>query len=283
MLSGFNSLPQELVDLIVDNIDDDIPSLEACALTSRAFLASSRRYQFFGIELTGLLPSHHGETRAQKQKQTLCDKFYALITHSPHIAPLVRDLSILEGGVAWLANRRSPLPLVLRQLVNLEHISLGEGNQVIKWTNLPHRVRESLLDIFRSPQTQSVTLLLIDELPHPAKLFPVREGSSLNDIIMLGVTLEEEIQNFNNADLPTPSFPLGTLELAIFEQRLVVLQDYFEPMLASLWSLKLILADVEDLASAWYFIERSTALDELSISISWCNLHGTSSRRHIPT
>lgn len=274
---GFNFLPQELVDLIVDNLEDDISSLEACSLTSRAFLASSRRYQFSEIELTGLPLSHQSASRPQMQ--TLCDKFLALIERSPHIAPLVKDLSILEGGVPWLANRRSPLPLVLRQLVNLEHISIGDPGRSMDWSLLPRRVRESLMDILHSPKLQSVILMAIDELPHPSKLFPAVEESSLNEISLIEVNLREELQN--SADSP-PSLPLTFLQLAIFEQQLVSFLGYFKNMLAGVQVLTVVLAEVEDFSSAWQIIERSTALSDLKIGMYWSNLHGASTYLSMP-
>lgn len=255
--------PQELVDLVVDNLEDDISSLEACSLTSRAFLASSRRYQFSEIELLGLPKSDQPETRAQKQ--TLCDKFHALITNSPHIAPLVKGLTIEEGDEGWLT-KRSPLPLVLRQLVNLEDISVGQGGHDIVWSKLPHRVRESLLDIIHSPKLESVTLMSIEELPHPSKLFPVVEGSSLYHIMLLGVTFEDETGNSAGSPL---SFPLEALELALFGEQLVVLLGYFKDMLPTLQSLSMMLADVDDFSPAWECIERSTALGDLGITMLW--------------
>lgn len=269
-LDGF-PFPQELVDLIVDCLEDDMSSLEGCSLTSRAFLASSRRYQFYEIELTGIPPPY----RTRSQKQTLCDKFLALITKSPHIALLVKDLTILEGGAPWLANRRSPLPLVLRRLVNLEHVSIGDpAGRFMDWSLIPHRVRESLSDILHSPKIQSVTLTLIEELPHPTKLFPAIDGSSLKEINLMGVTLEDEVQN--SVHLPTPSFPLESLKLVIFGEQLVIFLDHFKNMQARLRSLKVYLANLGDLAPAWECIERSTALGELSVAMLWRDLHGTS-------
>ncbi|KAJ6588072.1 hypothetical protein B0H19DRAFT_900559, partial [Mycena capillaripes] len=44
-------LPQELVDMVVDNLHDDIPSLESCSLAARTFLASTRTHIFNKIEI----------------------------------------------------------------------------------------------------------------------------------------------------------------------------------------------------------------------------------------
>src|ERR1700753_524234 len=45
-------LPTELVDYIMDILGDDLPALEACSLTCRAMLASTRRLLHQTLHLT---------------------------------------------------------------------------------------------------------------------------------------------------------------------------------------------------------------------------------------
>ncbi|KAF7338783.1 hypothetical protein MSAN_02200800 [Mycena sanguinolenta] len=108
-------LPQELVDIILDNIiiAGDIPSLKSCALAARTF-------------------------------------FHEILSSSPHVAPHVKELRIVLKGPNTFFAYNSPttnaeecrgvrsfsadraLSLVLLRLVNLTRISLV-GNTPQRW------------------------------------------------------------------------------------------------------------------------------------------------------
>ncbi|KDQ55260.1 hypothetical protein JAAARDRAFT_196108 [Jaapia argillacea MUCL 33604] len=48
------SLPQELIDIIIDNLDDDLEALRACSLTCRDWLPFSRKHLFDTLALENL-------------------------------------------------------------------------------------------------------------------------------------------------------------------------------------------------------------------------------------
>ncbi|KAJ7669490.1 hypothetical protein DFH06DRAFT_185419 [Mycena polygramma] len=169
-------LPQELVDIIVDNIyedENDIPDLKSCSLAARTFVSSTRRYIFRKIEI---LPP--------RSSCNPCQQFYQLLTSSPHIAPLVEELCIVLVGSEtsfecnsvdgeYLQQRHAPwvmtgrtLALVL-QLLDLKRISLtenspvdwnGEGKFSMNWTNMGRRMKSALIDVFSSPKLEAVHL-----------------------------------------------------------------------------------------------------------------------------
>lgn len=206
--------PQELVDLIIDELYDDFPTLQICSLTSRSFLSSSRRHQFSHIEFSGIQPPNPPTRQWRRLTLNTCEKFHALISESPHIAPLVRDLRVVEGSnflkVTWLATEPL-LPVVLRKLVNLTSISLEADDDVLLWTALSHRLRESLSELFRSPKLETARFNEID-LPHPSEFFRMFEGSNLKHLLLSANEFAEEGEG-TESYAPNSSLCLESLEL----------------------------------------------------------------------
>ncbi|KAG7448704.1 uncharacterized protein BT62DRAFT_722569 [Guyanagaster necrorhizus] len=87
------AIPQELMDVIIDFNHDDNQALRACALASRAFVASSQLHLFSRIKLI-LSDSAVRETTLWKLSGHTFQRFHTMIFVSPHIAPLVTTLEI---------------------------------------------------------------------------------------------------------------------------------------------------------------------------------------------
>ncbi|KAJ7111327.1 hypothetical protein C8R44DRAFT_742450 [Mycena epipterygia] len=167
-------LPQELVDLIVDNLRDDIPSLKSCSLAARTFSGSVRAHIFRKVEITPPLP---GKTNSP------CQQLYKLLTSTPHIAPLIDELHIVLVGSEtcfeydedgqYLVEQQVPwvmagttLSLVL-PLLDLKRISIVEngpadwnayGRFSMDWNKLERTLKAALTDMFSSPRLESVHL-----------------------------------------------------------------------------------------------------------------------------
>ncbi|KAJ7178217.1 hypothetical protein C8R46DRAFT_1076136 [Mycena filopes] len=195
------SVPQELIDVIVDNLHDDIPSLKSCALTARAFVGSAQTHIFQRVEIN---PPRDRDSASP----TPCQNFHKLLISSPHIAPLVTDLSIVLVGsetsfgwdeytgeylqdrqVTWIMAGRT-LALVL-PLLDLKRISLiengpahwnSDGEFSMKWNGLPRQLKSALTDLFSSPRLEAVHLrgLVIKSPNQLLALFS--EASALKDL-----------------------------------------------------------------------------------------------------
>ncbi|PBK60399.1 hypothetical protein ARMSODRAFT_1026589 [Armillaria solidipes] len=74
-----SSLPQELVDRIIDEASDDTPTLQSCSLVSHTFLPRTRVHLFETIGLSTILE---------------CQKFHSLCVASPHLTAYVKNLGI---------------------------------------------------------------------------------------------------------------------------------------------------------------------------------------------
>ncbi|KAJ7777101.1 hypothetical protein B0H16DRAFT_948171 [Mycena metata] len=166
---AFTDLPQELVDAVLDNLHDDIPTLKACSLAARIFLTSARIHLFNKIEITPPLATHDPS-----------QQFYDLLLSSPYIAPLVDELCIvlgpetsfkydshgsyLHGHDPWIMTE-SPLFLIL-PLLNLKRISLTENAPMkwsqdgysLKWDELAPELKSALTHVFSSPTLRQVHL-----------------------------------------------------------------------------------------------------------------------------
>jgi hypothetical protein len=166
-----NYLPQELVDVILDNLHDDIPSLKSCSLAARTMVSSARTLIFRKIEIKPPDPF--------SSSPNTCQRFYKLLTASPHIAPIVEELCVVTVGlempfgytpdgeylperpVTWVMGDRT-LPLIL-PLLDLKRISLTEDESSgwqysMSWHQMGQQLKSALTNVFSSPRLEAVHL-----------------------------------------------------------------------------------------------------------------------------
>lgn len=101
-------LPQELTDMIIDELEEDISSLLACSLACRSFLSPSRRRIFSGIAF-----DNADDIRG----------FHAICTESPEISYCVKRL-YLQKISSWSVTADEHFMPIIKTLVNLESLSL---------------------------------------------------------------------------------------------------------------------------------------------------------------
>ncbi|KAK0457315.1 uncharacterized protein EV420DRAFT_519448 [Desarmillaria tabescens] len=114
-------LPQELADLIIDELQDDRLALCACSLVSHSFYHPSRKYIFRKISLG----------------PNSVDAFNKIIGSSPDIPFLVHELSIQRGTRIhkdW-AVYSEVLPGIISRCANLRRLHLSK----IVWRKAPVR------------------------------------------------------------------------------------------------------------------------------------------------
>ncbi|KAK0471404.1 hypothetical protein IW261DRAFT_898291 [Armillaria novae-zelandiae] len=107
-VAGFQPLPQELTDMIIDELEEDVTSLLACSLACRSFLSPSRRRIFSGIAF-----DNADDIRG----------FHAICTESPEISYCVKRLH-LQKIPNWSATADEHFVPIMKTLVNLECLSL---------------------------------------------------------------------------------------------------------------------------------------------------------------
>ncbi|KAJ6472651.1 hypothetical protein DFH09DRAFT_1293959 [Mycena vulgaris] len=150
------SFPQELIDLVVDELHTDISSLRACSLSFRAMVASARIH-LFSIVVLGppAAPSGSGI-----KKHSDCQKFSKLLESAPHLAALVKDLRIVDDDPlfkSWMLNGGRALAALL-PLFDLTRISVQCRPMSLDWDHMHRTLKVAFLDVLSSPHIQSVSL-----------------------------------------------------------------------------------------------------------------------------
>ncbi|KAJ6457835.1 hypothetical protein C8R47DRAFT_168307 [Mycena vitilis] len=140
-------LPQELINAIVDEVDDenDLPS---CSLAARAFVDPSQRRMFRGLSL-----------RWDLGWDSL-DRALAFLRHSPHLAPHFREVTL---DVPMDAKNQGTLEAILRMLGNIEHLVI-EGRGVI-WQQLSPALALAIHNLSIIPSLQRLHVFRIGDIP----------------------------------------------------------------------------------------------------------------------
>ncbi|CAK5277941.1 unnamed protein product [Mycena citricolor] len=142
------TLPQELIDLILDLVTDQT-TLKTCAIVSRSFRGTSQKKIFASISVVPLSRSH-------KPKLTL-NNLSQILYRSPHLAAHVHSLTLVEGtdsgSPPWMSSKY--LPIVLSMLANLTHISI-EASRCFDWEILPESSIIAIQTTFLLPSLTSI-------------------------------------------------------------------------------------------------------------------------------
>ncbi|KAJ7620251.1 hypothetical protein FB45DRAFT_929795 [Roridomyces roridus] len=188
-------LPQELVDLIVDNLHEDTTSLLSCSLAARPFVRPSQRHLFRYIEITPPTPDGEGPSP--------CEMLHRALITSPHLHSLVDGLRIVTmeyqtyslavadgeaGTVSWAMSEQSQQMLQqILSVINLQRIQIIEqfshhshqGQISFNWTTLDESLKSALTATFSSTTLQFVHLRgLFIETPKQM-LLPFSDATSL--------------------------------------------------------------------------------------------------------
>ncbi|KAF7377978.1 hypothetical protein MSAN_00221700 [Mycena sanguinolenta] len=92
-------VPQELIDAILSEIDDDDETLKACALASRRFLPPAQRLLFKEMSFP-MQQKFRGQPEGASNPITLLvQRASNLLSSSPHLLAFVRELNV--GSMYW--------------------------------------------------------------------------------------------------------------------------------------------------------------------------------------
>ncbi len=145
------SVPQELLDNILDFLHDDIPTLRTCSLVSHAFLPCSRYHIYSNVFIV-----HIAELDLFREQYTgqlyQCQNLAALLEYSPHVAPLVTRFRIHanSGIMTDIFDDISLSPIFIHSLRNLSHIEFICHQYEGFWDQFPVAILRSFLAALRS-------------------------------------------------------------------------------------------------------------------------------------
>ena len=155
------NVPQELIDLLVDNIHDDRRSLIKASLICRSWALATRPHLFRRAAFhIGFRPILH---RYDRNDLDVLPSFYRfrlldeIIQDRPSIAYSIHDVMISSdtNHQALLWNQSEPsITQILSRLHRVKSLTLRD----IEWKCLSMQCRQSLVSIFSSPSLEHVDL-----------------------------------------------------------------------------------------------------------------------------
>ncbi|KAK0222720.1 hypothetical protein EDD85DRAFT_253204 [Armillaria nabsnona] len=153
------SVPQELVDFTLDFLHDDVPTLRACSLVSRAFLPCSRRHIYSNVFIVHI--DELDSSRKYAGQLYRYQNLVALLEYSPHLAPLVTRFGI-HGNPQWMTDvlmYPSLFTIIqsLRNLSHLEFIARSRGEFQF-WARFPVDTHSFFLVVLRSLSLKTLIL-----------------------------------------------------------------------------------------------------------------------------
>lgn len=133
--NGEHAFPQELIDIIIDYLHDEKPSLHACSAVCHSWLPSARYHLFYAIDITCSL---------------LCNteryhRLLASLEESPQLASYIQDLKV--GYTSWCIGSEGAenlLSTIFNKLKNVRTLTL----QRVYIPALPAHLKESLYALF---------------------------------------------------------------------------------------------------------------------------------------
>ncbi|KAJ6537388.1 hypothetical protein DFH09DRAFT_1178122 [Mycena vulgaris] len=142
--SPVSSLPQELIDKVIEETGTDTATLRSCALVCRTFLRCSQARMFLHIEI---LPISSAPWQ-------LAQRLHLALQHSPHLCLYIRSLRIVEGwtpATRWVTD--PALIDILSMLTVLTSFDFeAQEARDSMWMSLPTELRVAMCELCqRSP------------------------------------------------------------------------------------------------------------------------------------
>ena len=137
-------IPQEIVDRILDELQDDIPTLKICSLVSRSFLPTCRRHIYSTLDLMYSNPAKHsGKIKFAED----------ILSRNPDIAPLIHHFKVT-------ITRDFPIS-ILTQLSRLRSLTIQRGG----FQSTPADLESTIFTIFQSNLLVSITVADTFDIP----------------------------------------------------------------------------------------------------------------------
>ena len=167
-------LPQELIDVIINQVDDR-KTLKACSLVASSLVCSSQRLLFHTVDLDNAILTSRKKAYA---------RFLRLLILNPLLGTYVRSLRLGDDSEdfgfsrSWIIHAKN-LPQLFQLLPRLEIFSLTFNSDERNWKSIPAEIRSAFERLFYLPTVQSVSLEFIRGFP-PQLLFELMRLKQLS-------------------------------------------------------------------------------------------------------
>lgn len=192
-------LPDDVVELIVDELQDDKTTLIACSLASSCFSAPCRKHLFSNIHL-------------DQERHERIEDLFSIFTSIPRISIYVRSLTLV------LHHKHEPdgttLSKLLSTLSHLRRLSIGQksAEDRVSWVDLSPKLRSALLGLLWSDPLLEAKIAYFDNFP----LWTLCGRSSLTELCLVDVFPSKTSSDDDapkNIRINTP--PMGVHSLSI--------------------------------------------------------------------
>ncbi|KAK0210273.1 hypothetical protein DFS33DRAFT_275159 [Desarmillaria ectypa] len=209
-------LPQEIVDRITDELQEDFTTLRTCTLVSRSWKESSQRHIFSDIFF---------ETPPEPLplEMSPCHTFHRLLITSPHLGRHVRHLEICDEGRTsdstrrWLLASVGTLMSVISLLTCLSSIDISFSGL---WWEDVLSLKSILVAVFQLESLRSVALE--DFQVRLNELFGLLRSRSICDLSISAIEVLPDLSP------PSPRFSMPLHELSLSLQHIQHAQDFME-------------------------------------------------------
>ncbi|KAK0479530.1 hypothetical protein IW261DRAFT_143785 [Armillaria novae-zelandiae] len=211
------TLPQELIDDIINNLYNDEHSLRACALVSSSWSRRSQQHLFSRIRLASI------RSRDKSKSRTAAERFLHLIESAQHIPSFVRHLDVIEGDIGygrWLGRSIPVLDCILPALTNLRTLCIKFSG--VLWSDIPG-IRSSFISASKLPDLHKVTIKSFYGVPSWDTLFALFEGSKVAEIYLESITTSPLTHGYIPGSI---RIPLETLSLSVESNELQRLSSW---------------------------------------------------------
>ncbi|RXW13560.1 hypothetical protein EST38_g12297 [Candolleomyces aberdarensis] len=167
-------LPQELIDMVIDEVQDDLSSLKTFGLIGRQWCQRSREYLFKAIDLSELL-IHPLSPVAR------CKQFLEILEAKPQLCRSIQRLTIAgsttddeQKAPGWLQVCPDDVIKALSLLTDVRGFGLGEGLDHLDWSLLPLPLKVAIHSFMFRPNIVELSLSgvsfmeIIPLLQHPS-------------------------------------------------------------------------------------------------------------------
>ncbi|RDB17345.1 hypothetical protein Hypma_001996 [Hypsizygus marmoreus] len=167
-------LPQELLDKVIDDLQDDFEALKVCTLTSRSLLGRSQINLFFAIRISNL---------------QRCRRLRSVLEGNPLLSERVRELEVVDF-IKWVKGD-TDLPYILRATVLLRSLCVESSEDPLLWPMVPKDTVDALTSAFCRPTLCNLRMSMIRDFPvHLLGLEMNLAHLSLREVVLNPGTLD---------------------------------------------------------------------------------------------
>ncbi|RDB14626.1 hypothetical protein Hypma_016534 [Hypsizygus marmoreus] len=182
VMSSSNMLPQEIFEMVLDELHEDRQALKQCALAWRNFVPRSQQHLFCQVYILTTSASRH---------------LHDILTVNAFLTQHIHSLE-LSDIFAWI-EKDSYLPVTLSLMPSLKSLSINSSSNTATWANIPESTRIAIEHIIRLSSLVHLRISVIGGIPLDLLFGPQKHLRSL----VLQATTFADSPDFQASEMTT--------------------------------------------------------------------------------